>query len=179
MVFMFIIPSIPAALGNFLLPLMIGAKDVAFPRLNLFSWYLYVIGSIWAVAAILLGGVDTGWTFYTPYSTTTDAESSRVILMVAGVFILGFSSIFTGLNFVVTVHKLRPPAWRGSTCPVRVGDLRDGADPGAGDAGAGITLLLLLFERDLHVGIFDPRMGGDPCSSSTSSGSTATRRCTS
>src|SRR5262249_14510521 len=101
MVFMFIIPSIPAALGNFLLPLMIGAKALASPRRNLASWSLYVIGSIWAVAAILIGGVDTGWTFYTPYSTTTDAESSRVILMVTGVFILGFSSIFTGLNFVV------------------------------------------------------------------------------
>src|ERR1051326_9001275 len=87
MVFMFIIPSVPAALGNFFLPLMIGAKDVAFPRLNLFSWYLYVIGSVWAVAAIVIGGVDTGWTFYTPYSTSTDADSSRVILMITGVFI--------------------------------------------------------------------------------------------
>src|SRR5439155_702186 len=107
MVFFFLIPSIPAALGNFFLPLMIGAKDVAFPRLNLSSWYLYVIGSIWAVAAIILGGVDTGWTFYTPYSTTTDADSMRVIYMVTGVFILGFSSMaIAAISFLVWGHHM-------------------------------------------------------------------------
>src|ERR1051326_3214102 len=163
MVFMFIIPSIPAALGNFLLPLMIGAKDVAFPRLNLASWYLYVIGSIWAVAAILMGGVDTGWTFYTPYSTTTDAESSRVILMVTGVFILGFSSIFTGLNFVVTVHKLRAPVMGWFDMPLFVWAIYATAVIQVlATPVLGITLLLLIFERLFHVGIFDPRMGGDP-----------------
>src|SRR5690606_7131672 len=109
MVFMVIVPGIPATLGNFLLPLMLGAKDVAFPRLNLMSWYVYLIGSIFAVASVLAGGVDTGWTFYTPYSTTTDADHWRVVAMVTGAFILGFSSIMTGLNFVVTVHKLRAP----------------------------------------------------------------------
>jgi cytochrome c oxidase subunit I len=163
MVFMFIIPSIPGALGNFLLPLMIGAKDVAFPRLNLASWYLYVIGSIWAVAAILMGGVDTGWTFYTPYSTTTDAESSRVILMVTGVFILGFSSIFTGLNFVVTVHKLRAPGMGWFDMPLFVWAIYATAVIQVlATPVLGITLLLLIFERLFHVGIFDPRMGGDP-----------------
>ncbi len=163
MVFMFIIPSIPAAFGNFLLPLMIGAKDVAFPRLNLFSWYLYVIGSIWAVAAIVLGGVDTGWTFYTPYSTSTDADSSRVILMITGVFILGFSSIFTGLNFVVTVHKLRAPGMGWFDMPLFVWAIYATAVIQVlATPVLGITLLLLIFERLFHVGIFDPRMGGDP-----------------
>jgi len=163
MVFMFIIPSVPAALGNFLLPLMIGAKDVAFPRLNLMSWYLYVFGSIWAVAAIVLGGVDTGWTFYTPYSTTTDADMMRVIYMVAGVFILGFSSIFTGLNFVVTVHKLRAPGMGWFDMPLFVWAIYSTAVIQVlATPVLGITLLLLIFERLFHVGIFDPRMGGDP-----------------
>ena len=96
MVFMVIVPSIPASLGNFFLPLMLGAKDVAFPRLNLLSWYIYVLGSIFAVSSIILGGVDTGWTFYAPYSTTVDAEHPKVVLMILGAFILGFSSILTG-----------------------------------------------------------------------------------
>jgi cytochrome c oxidase subunit 1 len=163
MVFMFIIPSIPAALGNFFLPLMIGAKDVAFPRLNLASWYMYVLGSIWAVLAIILGGVDTGWTFYTPYSTTTDADSMRVIYMVTGVFILGFSSIFTGLNFVVTVHKLRAPGMGWFDMPLFVWAIYSTAVIQVlATPVLGITLLLLIFERLFHVGIFDPRMGGDP-----------------
>lgn len=163
MVFMFIIPSVPAALGNFLLPLMIGAKDVAFPKLNLASWYLYVIGSIWAVAAIVMGGVDTGWTFYTPYSTMTDANSMRVVYMVTGVFILGFSSIFTGLNFVVTVHKLRAPGMGWFDMPLFVWSIYSTAVIQIlATPVLGITLLLLIFERLFHVGIFDPRMGGDP-----------------
>ena len=106
MIFLFIIPSIPAILGNFVLPLMIGAKDVAFPRLNLASWYIYIIGALFAVYSIISGGVDTGWTFYTPYSTET---TGAVVSMTLGAFILGFSSIFTGLNFIVTIHKLRAP----------------------------------------------------------------------
>jgi cytochrome c oxidase subunit I len=163
MVFMFIIPSVPAALGNFFLPLMIGAKDVAFPRLNLASWYIYVFGSIFAVSAIVAGGVDTGWTFYTPYSTMTDAQHWRVVAMVLGVFILGFSSIFTGLNFVVTVHKLRAPGMGWFDMPLFVWAIYSTsiiqvlATP-----VLGITLLLLIFERIFHVGIFDPRLGGDP-----------------
>jgi cytochrome c oxidase subunit 1 len=163
MVFMFIIPSIPAALGNFFLPLMVGAKDVAFPRLNLMSWYIYVFGSIFAVAAILLGGVDTGWTFYTPYSTTTDADHWRVVLIVLGVFILGFSSILTGLNFVVTVHKLRAPGMGWFDMPLFVWAIYSTAlIQVLATPVLAITLLLLIFERVLHVGIFDPRMGGDP-----------------
>jgi cytochrome c oxidase subunit 1 len=106
MVFLFIIPSVPAALGNFVLPLMLGAKDVAFPRLNLLSYYIYVVGALMAVTSIVIGGVDTGWTFYTPYSTTT---GGAVGLMVLAAFVLGFSSIFTGVNFIATVHKLRAP----------------------------------------------------------------------
>jgi cytochrome c oxidase subunit 1 len=163
MVFMFIIPSIPAALGNFLLPLMLGAKDVAFPRLNLGSWYLYVFGSIFAVAAIVVGGVDTGWTFYTPYSTMTDAQHWRVVAMVLGVFILGFSSIFTGINFVVTVHKLRAPGMGWFDMPLFVWAIYSTAlIQVLATPVLGITLLLLCFERIFHVGIFDPRMGGDP-----------------
>jgi len=163
MVFMFIIPSIPAALGNFFLPLMIGAKDVAFPRLNLMSWYVYVFGSIFGVAAILVGGVDTGWTFYTPYSTTTDADHWRVVAMVLGVFILGFSSILTGLNFVVTVHKLRAPGLGWFDMPLFVWAIYSTAlIQVLATPVLAITLLLLIFERIFHVGIFDPRMGGDP-----------------
>ncbi|MBV8742767.1 MAG: cbb3-type cytochrome c oxidase subunit I, partial [Sinobacteraceae bacterium] len=105
MVWFFLIPSIPATLGNFLLPLMIGARDVAFPRLNLVSWYLFVVGGLFTIAALLAGGVDTGWTFYTPFSTMF--SNSHVFLVVIGVFVTGFSSILTGLNFIVTVHSLR------------------------------------------------------------------------
>jgi cytochrome c oxidase subunit 1 len=163
MVFMVIIPSVPAALGNFLMPLMVGAKDVAFPRLNLLSWYIYVFGSIFAVLSILLGGVDTGWTFYTPYSTTTDADHMRVVLMITGAFILGFSSILTGLNFIVTVHKLRAPGMGWFDMPLFVWGIYSAsiiqvlATP-----VIGITLLLLILERVLHIGIFDPGLGGDP-----------------
>ena len=106
MVFLFIIPSIPAALGNFVLPLMLGAKDVAFPRLNLASFYIYMVGAAFGLTAMITGGVDTGWTFYTPYSTTTNTQVS---LMTLAAFILGFSSIFTGVNFIATIHKLRAP----------------------------------------------------------------------
>lgn len=163
MVFMVIIPSIPASLGNFFIPLMLGAKDVAFPRLNLLSWYIYVTGSIFAVCSILLGGVDTGWTFYTPYSTTTDAEHANVVLMVLGAFILGFSSILTGLNFIVTVHKLRAPGMGWFDMPLFIWAMYSTsiiqvlATP-----VIGITLLLLVFERMFKIGIFDPSLGGDP-----------------
>jgi cytochrome c oxidase subunit 1 len=160
MVFLFIIPSIPGALGNFFLPIMCGAKDVAFPRLNLMSLYLYWIGAIFSVYAIATGGVDTGWTFYTPYSSTT---STSVIAITFGVFIMGFSSILTGLNFIVTLHRLRAPgvtwyrlplfAW--ATYSTSVVQLL--ATP-----VLAITLLLLIMERHFHIGIFDPAYGGDP-----------------
>jgi len=164
MVFMFIVPSIPASMGNFFLPIMLGAKDVAFPRLNLLSWYVYVGGSIFGVLSIVLGGVDTGWTFYTPYSTTTDADVwGRVVLMILAAFVLGFSSILTGLNFIVTVHKLRAPGMGWFDMPLFIwavyatSIIQVLATP-----VIGITLLLLIFERLFHVGIFDPGLGGDP-----------------
>lgn len=162
MVFMFIVPGIPASLGNFFLPLMLGAKDVAFPRLNLASWYIYVFGSMFGVFSILQGGVDTGWTFYTPYSTTT-AGQPQVIAMVLAAFILGFSSIFTGLNFIVTTHKLRAPGMGWFDMPLFIWAVYSTsiiqvlATP-----VIGITLLLLFFERLLQIGIFDPGLGGDP-----------------
>lgn len=167
MIFMFIIPSIPAALGNFMLPLMIGAKDVAFPKLNLFSWYIYVVGCIFAVLSVILLGVDTGWTFYTPYSTTTDTGTAteywRVMFMVTGAFILGFSSILTGLNFVVTVHKLRAPGMGWFDMPLFVWAIYSTAlIQVLATPVIGITLLLLIFERVFNIGIFDPRLGGDP-----------------
>jgi cytochrome c oxidase subunit 1 len=163
MVFMVIIPSVPASLGNFLLPLMLGAKDVAFPRLNLLSWYIYLFGSLFAVSSTVLMGVDTGWTFYTPYSTTTDADHMRVLLMILGAFILGFSSILTGLNFIVTVHKLRAPGMGWFDMPLFVWAIYATSIIAVlATPVIGITLLLLIFERLFHVGIFDPGLGGDP-----------------
>ncbi len=163
MVFMVIIPSIPAALGNFVLPLMLGAKDVAFPRLNLLSWYIYVSGSIFAVLSLILGAVDTGWTFYTPYSTTTDMGQWNVVFMVLGAFILGFSSILTGLNFIVTVHKLRAPGMGWFDMPLFVWAIyATSIIQVLATPVIGITLLLLIFERIFRVGIFDPALGGDP-----------------
>lgn len=163
MVFMFIVPSIPASLGNFFLPIMLGAKDVAFPRLNLLSWYIYVVGSLFGVSSILLGGVDTGWTFYTPYSTTTDADHIRVVLMVMAAFILGFSSILTGMNFIVTVHKLRAPGMGWFDMPLFIwGVYATSIIQVLATPVIGITLFLLLFERIMKIGVFDPSMGGDP-----------------
>ncbi len=163
MVFLFIIPAIPASIGNFFLPLMIGAKDVAFPRLNLLSWYIYLFGAIFGVLSILMGGVDTGWTFYTPYSTTTDAEHWRVVFMILAAFILGFSSILTGMNFVVTVHKLRAPGMGWFDMPLFIwGIYATAVIQVLATPVIGITLLLLVFERVMHIGIFDPAMGGDP-----------------
>src|SRR5882757_10955829 len=107
MIFLFLIPSVPATLGNFLIPIMIGARDLAFPKLNLLSWYLLVIGGAFSLFAMIAGGVDTGWTFYTPYSTTY--SNGWVIATAVGIFVAGFSSILTGLNFIVTVHRIRAP----------------------------------------------------------------------
>jgi cytochrome c oxidase subunit 1 len=160
MIFLFIIPGIPAALGNFVLPLMLGAKDVAFPRLNLTSYYLWVTGALFALISIITGAVDTGWTFYTPYSTGTNTS---VVAMVFGVFVLGFSSIFTGLNFVVTIHKLRPPGMTWFKMPLFLWGLYGTAIIQIlATPVLGITLLLLIIERVLGVGIFDPALGGDP-----------------
>jgi cytochrome c oxidase subunit 1 len=160
MVFLFIIPSIPAALGNFVLPLMLGAKDVAFPRLNLMSFWLWVAGALFCIGAVVTGGVDTGWTFYTPYSTTTN---TNVIATTFGVFILGFSSIFTGLNFIVTIHKLRPSGMTWFKMPLFLWSLYGTAlIQVLATPVLAITLLLLIAERALGVGIFDPALGGDP-----------------
>jgi cytochrome c oxidase subunit 1 len=160
MVFLFIIPSIPAALGNFFLPIMIGSKDVAFPRLNIASYYLWVTGAVFTLAAILLNGIDTGWTFYTPYSVQTHTS---VIWMGLGVFVLGFSSIFTGLNFLVTMHKLRMPGLGWFDMPLFLWAIYGTAIIQVlATPVIGITLLLLIAERVMHIGIFDPALGGDP-----------------
>jgi cytochrome c oxidase subunit 1 len=160
MIFLVLIPAVPAALGNFVLPIMLGAKDVAFPRLNLFSFYLYVTGAILAILSIILGAVDTGWTFYTPYSAQTD---TAVCWMVGGIFVLGFSSILTGMNFIVTIHKLRPPGMTWFRMPLFLWStyatsiIQVLATP-----VLGITLLLLIMERVLRIGIFNSEYGGDP-----------------
>ena len=161
MVFSFIIPSIPAALGNFVLPMMLGAKDVAFPRLNLCSFYLWVIGTGCLLAAILSGkGLDTGWTFYTPYSIETE---TGVIFATFGAFILGFSSIFTGLNFLVTVNTMRLPGQTWFKMPLFLWSLYATAIIQIlATPVLGITLLLLIAEKTMHIGIFDPKYGGDP-----------------
>ncbi|MEO1715543.1 MAG: cbb3-type cytochrome c oxidase subunit I [Planctomycetota bacterium] len=162
MVFMFIVPGIPASLGNFFLPLQLGAKDVAFPRMNLASWYIYVFGSFFGVYVILTGGVDTGWTFYTPYSTSTTGQP-QVIAMILAVFVLGFSSIFTGLNFIVTVHKLRAPGMGWFDMPLFIWALyATSIIQVLATPVIGVTFLLLLFERLFQIGIFDPGLGGDP-----------------
>lgn len=160
MVFMVIIPSIPAAIGNFILPMMLGAKDVAFPRLNLASFYIYFFGALFAASALFFNDIDTGWTFYTPYSIRT---STNVILVVAGAFVMGFSSILTGLNFIVTIHKLRAPGLTWTRLPLflwatyATSIIQVLATP-----VLAITLLLLILERVFKVGIFDPKLGGDP-----------------
>jgi len=160
MIFLFIIPSIPAALGNFVLPQMIGARDVAFPRLNLASWYIYVFGSLFTLYSMASGGIDTGWTFYTPYSAQS---TTSVIPMTLGVFIIGFSSILTGLNFIVTVHKLRAPGMTWFRMPLFIWSLYATAIIQVlATPVLAITLILLIMERVLSIGIFDPAMGGDP-----------------
>jgi cytochrome c oxidase subunit I len=161
MVFFFLIPSIPAVLGNFLVPLMIGAKDLAFPKLNLLSWYIYTIGGAFTVVAILMGGVDTGWTFYTPYSSTY--SNGNVILTGLGVFITGFSSILTGLNFIVTIHTMRAPGLTWFRLPLFIwSHYATSLIFILGTPVIAITILLLALERIAHVGIFDPALGGDP-----------------
>jgi len=161
MVFFFLIPSIPAVLGNFLLPLMIGARDVAFPRLNLLSWYVFVTGGLVTLFGMITGGADTGWTFYTPYSTA--AATTKVIPVALGVFINGFSSILTGLNFIVTIHTLRAPGLRWFRLPLFVWThYATSIIFILGTPVIAITLALVGLERGFHIGIFDPALGGDP-----------------
>jgi cytochrome c oxidase subunit 1 len=161
MIFLFLIPSIPAVLGNFLLPLMIGARDVAFPRLNLASWYIFTFGGLFILWSLLHGGVDTGWTFYTPYSTVY--SNTYVISTGVGVFITGFSSILTGLNFIVTIHRMRAPGLSWFRLPLFVwAHYATSLIQVLGTPVIAITLLLLVAERVFHLGIFDPAKGGDP-----------------
>ena len=161
MIFFFLIPAIPAVFGNFLVPLMLGAKDLAFPRINLLSWYLYTIGAVMAVVAILLGGVDTGWTFYTPYSTMF--SKTAVVPAALGAFVVGFSSILTGLNFIVTIHKMRAPGMTWFRMPLFLWSMyATSLIMILGTPVVSITILLLILERVFRIGIFDPALGGDP-----------------
>ncbi|MDQ2985620.1 MAG: cytochrome c oxidase subunit I [Armatimonadota bacterium] len=161
LIFFFLVPSIPAVLGNFLIPIMIGAKDVAFPRLNLASWYIFMGGAIFTLSSLILGGVDTGWTFYTPYSSSF--SNTAVTLAVSGVFMAGFSSIFTGLNFIVTIHKMRAPGLTWHRLPLFVwAQYATSVIMVLGTPVLAITLFLLGVERIARIGIFDPALGGDP-----------------
>ncbi|PWT88866.1 MAG: cytochrome c oxidase subunit I [Acidobacteria bacterium] len=161
MIFFFLIPSVPAVLGNFLVPLMLGARDLALPRLNLASWYLYVIAGIFMMYTAISGGVDTGWTFYTPFST--DSSNTHVTTAMIAVFIAGFSSIFTAINFIVTIHKLRPPGMGWFQMPLFIwAQYATSLIIVLGTPVLAITLFLVIVERTLHIGIFDPALGGDP-----------------
>ena len=161
MVFFFLIPSIPAVMGNFLVPLMVGARDLAFPRLNLLSWYIYTLGALFTLYAIVGGGVDTTWRFYTPYSTAF--ANTHVIMTALGIFIMGFSSILTGLNFIVTIHRMRAPGLTWFRMPLFIWAMyATSLIQILGTPVVGITILLVAVERILGVGVFDPNLGGDP-----------------
>ncbi|HVN48986.1 MAG TPA: cytochrome c oxidase subunit I [Bacteroidota bacterium] len=162
MIFLVVIPALPAVFGNFMLPLMIGAKDVFFPRLNLLSWWLYIAGGTLALTSLFLpgGAADTGWTFYVPYSIRSTAN---IIPALLGAFILGFSSILTGLNFITTIHRMRAPGMSWFKMPLFVWSLYSTAWVQIlATPIVGITLLLVTIERWFGVGIFDPTLGGDP-----------------
>jgi cytochrome c oxidase subunit 1 len=161
MVFLFLVPSVPATIGNFLIPIMIGAKDLAFPKINLLSWYLYLAGAGFILAAMILGGVDTGWTFTTPFST--HFSNTHVVTAGLGVFIAGFSSIFTGLNFIVTIHRMRAPGMTWFRMPLFVwSNYAASILMVLGTPVLAITLVLVVLERTIHIGVFDPTLGGDP-----------------
>jgi cytochrome c oxidase subunit I len=161
MVFFFLIPVIPAVLGNFLVPIMIGARDLAFPRLNLASWYIYILGGLFTLYALVTGGVDTGWTFYTPFSTV--ASTTQVIPTALGIFITGFSSILTGLNFIVTIHRMRAPGMTWFRMPLFLWSIyATSLIFVLGTPVLAITILLIAVERLFHFGFFDPAVGGDP-----------------
>jgi len=161
MVFLFLIPSIPATLGNFLVPMMIGCKDLAFPKLNLLSWYIFIVGGVFVLYAMLVGGVDTGWTFYVPFSTSY--ANTYVIMTALGIFIAGFSSILTGLNFIVTIHRMRAPGLTWFRLPLFIWAMyATSIIQVLGTPVIAVTLLLVALERGFHLGIFDPALGGDP-----------------
>ncbi|HEV2348821.1 MAG TPA: cytochrome c oxidase subunit I [Terriglobia bacterium] len=161
MVFFFLIPSIPATLGNFLVPMMLGARDLAFPRINLLSWYLYIIGAIFTLSAIAAGGVDTGWTLYPPYSTSY--SHTHVVMAALGIFIAGFSSILTGFNFIVTIHKMRAPGLTWFRLPLFIwAHYATSVIQILGTPVVAVTIALLALERMFHIGLFDPSVGGDP-----------------
>jgi cytochrome c oxidase subunit 1 len=161
MIFFFLIPSIPAVLGNFLVPLMIGARDLAFPKLNLLSWYIFIVGGVFTLTSIVAGGVDTGWTFYTPYSSTY--SNTHVMLMALGVFVTGFSSILTGLNFIVTIHTMRAPGLTWMRLPLFLWSIyATSLIMVLGTPVIAVTILLVALERGFGIGIFDPSIGGDP-----------------
>jgi len=161
MVWFFLVPSIPTTFGNFLIPLMIGARDLAFPRLNLASWYLFGLGGLFTLYALVAGGVDTGWTFYTPYSSMF--SNGHVIAVIVGVFVVGFSSIFTAINLMVTTHRLRAPGMTWFRLPIFVwSHYATSVVMLLATPVLSITLLLVALERGLGIGIFDPALGGDP-----------------
>jgi cytochrome c oxidase subunit I len=161
MIFFFLIPSIPAVLGNFCLPIMLGAKDVAFPRLNLMSWYIFMLGGSLFMFTMINGGIDTGWTFYPPYSSIY--SNSQVTLAGVSIFVTGFSSILTGLNFLVTIHTMRAPGLTWFRLPLFVwAQYATSLIMVLGTPVIAITVLALAFERTLNIGIFDPKLGGDP-----------------
>jgi len=161
MIFFFLVPSIPATLGNFLVPLMVGARDLAFPRLNLASWYIYTIAGVLTLWAMVTGGIDTGWTFYTPYSTA--ASTTKVIPVAIGIFISGFSSILTALNFIVTIHTMRAPGLTWFRLPLFIWALyATSIITILGTPVIAVTIAMVGLERGFHIGIFDPALGGDP-----------------
>jgi len=161
MVWFFLIPSIPTVLGNFVIPMMLGARDVAFPKLNLMSWYIFIFGGSLALWSLIHGGVDTGWTFYTPYSSTY--SNSAVVLTALGVFVTGFSSILTGINFIVTVHKMRAPGMTWFRMPLFVwAHYATSIIFVLGTPVLAISIVLVGLERVFGIGIFDPKLGGDP-----------------
>ena len=161
MIFLFLVPSVPATLGNFLIPIMIGAKDLAFPKINLLSWYLYLVGGALTLGAMITGGVDTGWTFTTPMST--HFSNTNVITTGLAIFVAGFSSIFTGLNFIVTIHRMRAPGMTWFKLPLFCwAHYAASILMVLGTPVLAITLVLVVLERTIGIGVFDPTKGGDP-----------------
>ncbi|MEP0844763.1 MAG: cytochrome c oxidase subunit I [Phycisphaerae bacterium] len=161
MVFFFLIPGVPAVFGNFLVPMMIGARDLAFPRLNLLSWYIFATGGLFTLTSMVLGGVDTGWTFYTPYSSTY--ANTHVISAALGIFLTGFSSILTGLNFLVTIHTMRAPGMTWFKMPLFIwAHYATSIIILLGTPVVAIAIVLVFIERVFRIGIFDPALGGDP-----------------
>ena len=161
MVFLFLVPSVPATIGNFLIPIMVGAKDLAFPKINLLSWYLYIVSGCMTIGALILGGVDTGWTFTTPLST--HYLNTHVITAGLAIFVAGFSSIFTGLNFIVTIHRMRAPGMTWFRLPLFVwSHYAASILMVLGTPVLAITLVLVVLERAIGIGVFDPAKGGDP-----------------